>query len=106
MLDLLKKTVLTGIGIAALTKEKVKDFAKKIVKEKKLTEEEGKKLVKDMLKKSDEARKDMEGLVEKFVKNALKKLDIPSKENLQRIEDRIKKLENLNQKKENRNNNL
>jgi polyhydroxyalkanoate synthesis regulator phasin len=44
MLDLLKKTILTGIGIASMTKDKVEELAKKIVKETKLSEEEGKKL--------------------------------------------------------------
>ena len=95
MLDLLKKTLLTGIGIAALTKEKVEEVAKKIAKEGKLTEEEGKKLVKDMLKESEETRKDMENKIEELVKKGLEKLDIPSKEDLKRIEIRIRKLEKL-----------
>ena len=95
MLDLLKKTLLTGIGIAALTKEKVEEVAKKIAKESKLSEKEGKKLVKDLLEKSDEARKNLEKQVDELVKNALKKLNIPTQENLQKLENKIRKLENL-----------
>ncbi len=95
MLDLLKKTLLTGIGIASLTKEKIKELGKKIAKESKLTEEEGKKLVKDLLKKSEEARKNMEKQVDELVKNALKKLNLPTQEDLQKLENQIRKLEIL-----------
>ncbi|AZR74241.1 hypothetical protein BBF96_13035 [Anoxybacter fermentans] len=97
MLDLLKKTVLIGIGIASMTKDKIEELAKKIAEESKLSEEEGKKLVEDLLRQSDEARKHLESQVEKLVKNVLEKLDIPSREDLQKLENRIKKLENLNQ---------
>ncbi|MBC8527217.1 MAG: phasin family protein [Candidatus Cloacimonetes bacterium] len=98
MLDLLKKTLLTGIGIAALTKEKIEEVAKKIAKDSKLSEKEGKKLVKDLLEKSDEARKNLEKQVTELVKNAMKKLSIPTREDLQKLEKQVKKLENLIQK--------
>ncbi|MCK4357847.1 MAG: phasin family protein [Candidatus Cloacimonetes bacterium] len=93
--DLLKKTMLTGIGIASMTKDKIEELGKKISEESKLSAEEGKKLVKDLLEKSDEARKNLQGQVEKLVKNAMKKLSITTREDLQKLEKRIKKLENL-----------
>jgi polyhydroxyalkanoate synthesis regulator phasin len=99
MFDLLKKTILTGIGIASMTKDKIEELGKKISKESKLTEEEGKKMVNDLLKQSEKARKDLEFQVQKLVKNALEKLDIPTRDELNRLEKRIKKLENLRTKK-------
>ena len=99
MFDLLKKTILTGIGIASMTKDKIEELGKKISKESKLTEEEGKKMVNDLLKQSEKARKDLEFQVQKLVKNALEKLDIPTRDELNRLEKRIKKLENLRAKK-------
>ncbi|MCK4653338.1 MAG: phasin family protein [Candidatus Cloacimonetes bacterium] len=95
MFDLLKKTMLTGIGIASMTKDKIEELGKKISKESKLTEEEGKKMVNDLLKQSEKAREDLEAQVQKFVKIALEKLDIPTREDFNRLEKRIKKLENL-----------
>ena len=95
MFDLLKKTMLTGIGIASMTKDKIEELGKKISEESKLTEEEGKKMVNDLLKQSEKAREDLENQVQKLVKKALEKLDIPTREDFNRLEKRIIKLENL-----------
>ena len=100
MFDLLKKTILTGIGIASMTKDKIEELGKKISKESKLTEEEGKKMVNDLLKQSEKAREDLENQVQKLVKIALEKLDIPTRDDLNKLEKRIKKLENLRIKKD------
>jgi len=98
MFDLLKKTMLTGIGIASMTKDKIEELGKKISAESKLTEEEGKKMVNDLLKQSEKAREDLENQVQKLVKKSLEKLDIPIREDFNRLEKRIKKLENLRAK--------
>jgi len=93
MFDLLKKAALMGIGITSMTKDKIEELAKEIVGEGKLSEEEGRKLVEGLLKQADEARKDLEDRVEKLVKSALEKLDIPSRGEVEKLEERIKKLE-------------
>ena len=95
MFDLLKKTMLTGIGIASMTKDKIEELGKKISAESKLNEEEGKKMVNDLLKQSEKAREDLENQVQKLVKKALEKLDIPTREDFNRLEKRIIKLEKL-----------
>ena len=99
MFDLLKKTILTGIGIASMTKDKIEELGKKISEESKLSAEEGKRLVQDLLKQSEKAKNNLEAEVQKFVKIALGKLDIPTHEDLNRLEKRIKKLENLRAEK-------
>lgn len=100
MFDLLKKTMLTGIGIASMTKDKIEELGKKISKESKLSAEEGKKFVNDLLKQSEKAKENFEAQVQKLVKNALQKLDLPTREDLNRLQKRIKKLENLIAKKD------
>lgn len=100
MFDLLKKTILTGIGIASMTKDKIEELGKKISKESKLSAEEGKKFVNDLLKQSEKAKENFEAQVQKLVKNALQKLDLPTREDLNRLQKRIKKLENLIAKKD------
>lgn len=100
MFDLLKKTILTGIGIASMTKDKIEKLGKKISEESKLSAEEGKKFVNDLLKQSEKAKENFEAQVQKLVKNALQKLDLPTREDLNRLQKRIKKLENLIAKKD------
>jgi polyhydroxyalkanoate synthesis regulator phasin len=68
MLDLIKKTMLTGVGLAAMTKDKVEELAKELAEKEKHTEKEGKELVDDLLKKSEKAKKDLEAEIEKVVR--------------------------------------
>jgi polyhydroxyalkanoate synthesis regulator phasin len=93
MFDLIKKTMLTGVGLAAMTKDKVEELAKELAEKGKLTEKEGKELVNDLLKKSEKAKKDMEGQIERVVKDTMKKMNIAGAEELSNLTKRVKKLE-------------
>ncbi len=93
MFDLIKKTMLTGVGLAIMTKDKVEELAGEIAKKGKMSEKEGKKLVDDLLKKSEQARKDLDKKIEDAVRKALKKMDIATKKDIARLEQRIKSLE-------------
>jgi polyhydroxyalkanoate synthesis regulator phasin len=93
MLDLLRKGILIGIGMASLTKDRAEELIEKMVMESKLTEEEGRKVVKELLEKSEEARKEFQDQVGKRVRETLKSMDIPSREELQDLKARIEKLE-------------
>jgi len=97
MHEFLKKTLLTGVGIAILTKEKIEELAKKIATEAKMSEEEGKKLVDELVKKSEEAKKNLETRVEEMVKKTLVKFNVPTQKDLDEIKNR---LDNLEQKRE------
>jgi len=93
MLDLIKKTMLTGVGLAAMTKNKVAKLARELAKNGKLSEKEGKKLVDDLLKKSEEARKDLEARIERTAKNTMMKMNLATREDILNLTERIKKLE-------------
>jgi polyhydroxyalkanoate synthesis regulator phasin len=93
MVELIKKTVLAGIGLAFMTKEKAEEAAKKIVQEAKIKEGEGKKFVEELLKKSEEAKNNIEKLVENAAHTAVTKLDMPTRAEMKKLEDRIKELE-------------
>jgi polyhydroxyalkanoate synthesis regulator phasin len=93
MFDLIKKTMLTGVGLAGLTKNKVEKLAKELAKKGKLSEKEGERLVDDLLKKSEKARKDLEAQTERVVKNTMKKMNVATREDVLKLTKRIKKLE-------------
>ncbi|MCK4402221.1 MAG: phasin family protein [Dehalococcoidia bacterium] len=99
MVDLLRKTVLTGIGLAYMTKDKIEEMAKKISAESNLTEEESRRVAQDLLKQSEEAKRNLETRIDKVVKSALGKLDIPSRQDLQKLESRVEELEKLREKR-------
>ncbi len=93
MVDMIKKTLLAGVGLAFMTKEKAEEVAKKFVQDTKIAEGEGKKFVEELLKKSEEAKKSVEKLVETAVHTAVTKLDIPTRNEIRKLEDRIRELE-------------
>jgi polyhydroxyalkanoate synthesis regulator phasin len=99
MLDLIRKTVLTGVGLAAMTKDKIEELAKEFAEKGELTEKEGKDLVDDLLKKSEKARKDLNAYVEKAVRKIMKEMNIATREDVLNMKKQIKKLEKaLNEK--------
>ena len=93
MSDLIKKTILTGLGIASLTKEKAERLVKDLIKEGDVSEGEGSKLIKELLKKVEDNKKSMEKKIEKTVCDVLKKLNIPSRKDITGLNGKIEKLE-------------
>ncbi len=93
MFDLIKKTMLTGVGLAAMTRDKVEELAKELTEKGEMTEKEGKELVDELVKKSEKARKDLEKSVEKTVRKVLRKMDVATKKDIDRLKKKIRQLE-------------
>jgi len=93
MFDLIKKTMLTGVGLAAMTKDKVEELAKELMEKGEMSEKEGKELIDDLLKRSEQAKKDLETKVENIVEKVLGKMNLASKKDISKIEKKLKRLE-------------
>lgn len=93
MFDLLKKSVYAAIGVAVMTRETVEELGKRIANEAKLSESEGRQFVDELLKKSEETRAAMDKMVNETVASTLKKLNVPSRTELESLENRIRVLE-------------
>ena len=92
MFDLIKKTMLTGVGLAAVTKEKVEELAKDLTEKGELSEREGKKLLDDLLKRSKQAKEDLDEKIENVVMKVLKKMDVATKNDIARLDKKIKNI--------------
>ncbi len=92
MIDLVKKTLLTGVGVAALTKEKIEELARDFVEKGKMSEEEGKALVDDLLARSDESRKELQKQVEEIMATVLDKMDLAKKSDVAALKSEIEEL--------------
>ena len=99
MFDFLKKTMLSGVGIASLTKEKIEHLSEELVERGKITRSEGERLISEFLKKSSEAKKKLNAHIEQVVKSTLKKMDIATKADIRKLERNIRALEGRPQKK-------
>ncbi len=93
MIDLVKKSLLTGIGLAVLTKDRVEEMAKKMARESNASESEGKKLVDEIVKKADEYRNALEKLISDRVNATLAAMHIPNREEFEKLERRVAALE-------------
>ena len=92
MLDIVRKTMLTGIGLALKTWDEVEDIAKELQKKGKMTETEGKKFLEELQDKYQEAQQDLEDRVDLSIKNFLKKADIVTGEELKALKKEIRDL--------------
>ena len=93
MFDFMKKTMLAGVGLAAMTKDKVEELARELTEKGEISEKEGRELIDDLLKKSEQARKDLEAKVEDMVRKVLEKMNVATREDIARLEKKIGFLE-------------
>jgi len=93
MFEELKKSIDKGLDYAFMTTDKLTKAAKEMAKENNLTKEEAKKLLDLLVKKSEETKKNLEDNFQELVKTTLHKMNVPTKEEVKKLEDRIKKLE-------------
>ena len=93
MFDFIKRTMLTGVGLAAMTRDKIEELVKELTEKGEMTEKEGKELVDELLIKSEKAKRELEAKMESIVKNVLGKLNLATKEDIDEIEKRLKRLE-------------
>lgn len=91
----MKKVLLTGLGLAALTKKEIEKTINQVVKRKGLSQTEGEKLAKELLKKMEKRNKALADQMENMVKKALKALNIPTR---QEVDELDKKVDRLNRK--------
>jgi polyhydroxyalkanoate synthesis regulator phasin len=92
VMDIAKKALLTGIGLALTAKDEAEDLARELEKKLNLNEEEGKKFLKDIQKRYEETQDKLEARVEKSVQKFLKKADIVTTDELKALKKEIREL--------------
>ena len=95
MSDLIKKTLLAGVGLALKTWDEVEDLAKELIDKGKMTEKDGNKFVKDLKKRYEEAQKKLEVRVEKTEKDFLKKANVVTSDELKAVKKEIRELKKM-----------
>lgn len=93
MIDLLRKTLLAGIGAAVLTREKVEELVGELVKRGEIASKEGPKLVKELLQESQKVKKELEEKIEETTQKALKKLRLAPRAEIEELKVKLEKLE-------------
>ncbi len=89
MIDLFKKTMYMGLGLAEITREKVEELSRELVRKGELSEKEGRDLVEDLSRKADSAKKNLEKRVDKLVEQTLDRINVATKDDLARVEKKL-----------------
>jgi polyhydroxyalkanoate synthesis regulator phasin len=92
MLNIIKKSMLTGIGLALIAKDEVEDLAKELVNKGKMSENEGTKFLEDLQKRYDETQQKLEEKLQKAVKDFMKKADVVTGDELKGLKKEIRDL--------------
>jgi len=92
MLNIIKKSMLTGIGLALIAKDEVEDLARELVNKGKMSETEGTKFLEDLQKRYDETQTKLEEKVQKAVKDFMKKADVVTSDELKGLKKEIREL--------------
>jgi polyhydroxyalkanoate synthesis regulator phasin len=92
MFDYLKKSLLTGVGLALRSKSEIRDLAKDFAGQSKMNQDEAREFLKECEQKYEEAKAGFDKRIEHTIENILKRLDLPSKSDIQALNERIDKL--------------
>ena len=95
MPDLIRKTLLAGVGLALKTWDEVEDLAKELVDKGKMTEKDGNTFVKDLQKRYEETQKMLEARVERTVQDFLKKANVVTNDELKAVKKEVRELKKM-----------
>ncbi len=94
-IEYMKKIGLFGIGIYALTEEKINESIKEMVESGDINREEGKKFVEDLIEKRRVQQDELEKNISSNVKETLDKSDLATKDAIKSLEEKVESLEKL-----------
>jgi len=93
MLEIVEKTLLTGIGAVALTQKKAEELIDDLKKRMNLTEEEGKNLLEKLRDTAKENQKRLEEMAQNEVKKACERVGVITSDEFSKLKDKVEKLE-------------
>lgn len=93
MEDLFKKFLYTGVGLVALTAERLQHAVEEMVDDGKLSKEEGKKVFGGLLEKTETTREEFEERFKAFTTKVIESLNIPTRDEMEALEERVVVLE-------------
>ncbi|MMZ59086.1 Poly(hydroxyalcanoate) granule associated protein (phasin) [compost metagenome] len=94
MTNMIKKGLALGLGLVVTTKEQAEKMVDELVKKGELSREESKEFVEEVFQKGKETQKELDQMINQKMKELLGELNLATKEDIQRLEQRIVQLEN------------
>lgn len=92
MMEYLKKSILTGVGMALRSRSEIEDMAKEFAKNAKMSQAEAKQFLDECRHKYEDARSGLDRKIETVVEKILKKLDLPTRSDIRELNRRMDEL--------------
>jgi polyhydroxyalkanoate synthesis regulator phasin len=89
VLDYLKKSILTGVGMALRSKKEIEALAKEFAEQSEMNQQEARDFLEECQTKYDQAKSDLDQKIETSIENVLKKLDLPSRAEIETLNKRV-----------------
>lgn len=97
MFEYVKKSLLTGIGMALRSKSEIRDLAEELARSTQMSQAEAREFLEECQQRYEEARSNLDKRMEKTVEDILKRMDLPTSADIQalnkRIDDLVKQIE-------------
>ncbi len=93
MLELLRKSVLAGLGAAVITRDKVREATRMLVEEGKISTEEAEKLTEDLVKSGERQWEDFNAKFQSSFKKFSENLEVARMKDLKELKAKIELLE-------------
>jgi polyhydroxyalkanoate synthesis regulator phasin len=89
MSDILKKAIALGLGLTAVSREKVEQFVEDLVAKGEVAQSESKEAVNRLIARGEEQRLEIKRMVQDQVKKILSDLDVATKQDLKDLEHKL-----------------
>ncbi len=89
-LELAKKVFLSGLGIAALAKEKVECVVNELVQRGDVSKKDADGIVEALVKKGQETEGEIQGIIRQEIVKIMDEMGIATKKDIQAIEEKMK----------------
>ncbi|WP_321365682.1 phasin family protein [uncultured Desulfuromusa sp.] len=93
MLEIVEKTLLTGIGAVALTQKKAEELIDDLKKRMNLTEEEGKNLLEKLREAAKDNQKKLEEMAQEEVRKACGHMGVITADEFTKLQHKVEQLE-------------
>jgi len=92
MFETIKKSLLTGVGLALKSKSEIEELAKEFTEQSKMSQGEAKLFLNECQQKYEDAKEELDTKIEATIEKILKKLDLPTRSDIKQLNLRIDRL--------------
>jgi len=93
-MDIFRRSLLLGLGLISLTKEKTEEFLKELMERGKMSKEEAQRFLDELIEKGKNQKEELKSEIDEELRKIIKDLNLVTREELNLLENRIKELEN------------